>query len=260
MRLRAIHDAEAQQQQLREALRQKDDFVGLVSHELRTPTNTIIAWARILTDRSMGAGRSEHGLAVIGRSAESLHRLIGDLMDTSQLVSGRMRLTVGAVNLEEVVRDALDGVRLSAENKGVELTAALQPDLPLMRGDAGRLKQVVWNLLANAIKFTPKGGRVIVALTLVDAGLRLQVQDTGEGIDATFLPHVFERYRQAAPATSSRRGIGLGLAIVRHLVELHGGTVSAQSAGLGHGSTFVIELPLMPHPETAPVEAQSQPA
>ena len=258
MRVRATRAAEAQQEQLREALRQKDDFVALVSHELRTPTNTIVGWARMLADGTIRAERSEHAIAAIGRSAESLHQLIGDLMDTSQLVSGRMRLTVGAVNLEELVRDAIDSVRLSADNKGVVLTDAIQPDLPLMRGDAGRLKQIVWNLLTNAIKFTPDGGQVTVALATVEAGLRLQVQDTGDGIDVAFLPHVFERYRQAAPATPSQRGIGLGLAIVRHLVELHGGTVSAHSPGLGHGSTFVIELPLMPCPEPAPVESESQ--
>jgi signal transduction histidine kinase len=257
-RLIATRAANAQQQQLREALRQKDDFVAVVSHELRTPTNTIVGWARMLADHTMSAERSKKAIDAIGRNAESLHQLIGDLMDTSQLVSGRMRLSIDAVNLEEVVRDAMDAVRLSAENKGVGLTEVIQSDLQLMKGDPGRLKQVVWNLLANAIKFTPGGGVVTLTLASFDAGVRLTVHDTGEGIDASFLPHVFERYRQAAPGTQSRRGIGLGLAIVRHLVELHGGTVSAQSAGLGQGSTFVIELPLMPRVETPRVEPETQ--
>jgi signal transduction histidine kinase len=244
MRLRATQEAEAQQAQLREALQQKDDFVALVSHELRTPANTIAGWARMLVAGTAQPGQRDHGIATICRNADSLRQLIDDLMDTSQLLSGRMRLTTTSVAVQEVVRDAIETVRLSAENKGVVLTEAIQPDLPDIKGDAGRLKQVVWNLLANAIKFTPPGGHVTVGLTSNDGGLRLEVSDTGEGIDAVFLPHVFERYRQAAAPTSSQRGVGLGLAIVRHLVELHGGTVTAQSAGVGQGSAFVVELPL----------------
>jgi signal transduction histidine kinase len=249
MRLQAARAAEEQQAQLREALNQKDDFVALVSHELRTPTNTIVGWARMIEDGTMRPESLKRAVGAIGRNAESLRQLIEDLMDTSQLVSGRMRLAIGDVDFGEVVRDAIDVVRLSADNRGVALTDAIQPDLPLIRGDAGRLKQVVWNLLANAIKFTPAGGHVTVALVSTDAGLRLEVHDTGEGIDPAFLPHVFERYRQAAAATTSPRSLGLGLAIVRHLVELHGGTVTAYSPGPGRGSTFVVELPLAASPE-----------
>jgi signal transduction histidine kinase len=250
LRLRAIRTAEAQQAQLREALQQKDDFVALVSHELRTPTNTIVGWARMLRDGTTSGDRSRRAIEAIARNAESLRQLIEDLMDTSQLVSGRMRLTIADVDLRDVLRDAVDAVRLGAENKGVLLTEAVDPDLPSIRGDAGKLKQVIWNLLANAIKFTPKGGHVTIRLATIDRRLRLEVHDTGEGIDPAFLPHVFERFRQAAASTPSRGGLGLGLAIVRHLAELHGGRVAAHSPGLGRGSTFVIDLPLAAAGET----------
>ena len=257
MRLRATRAAEAQQAQLREALQQKDDFVALVSHELRTPTTTIVGWARMLEQGAMKPERVAHAIGAISRNADSLKQLIDDLMDTSQLVSGRMRLTVDTIDVRDVVRDAIEAVRFSADNKGVVLSEAVQPELPLMRGDAARLKQVVWNLLANAIKFTPTGGNVTAALVSTDRGLRLEVSDTGEGIDPAFLPHVFERYRQATVSTPSRRGIGLGLAIVRHLVELHGGTVTAHSAGLGQGSTFVVDLPLVQAAEAAQVASHA---
>jgi signal transduction histidine kinase len=242
MRLQATRAAEERQAQLREALRQKDDFVALVSHELRTPTNTILGWAQMLTEGAIEEDRATHALAAIGRGAESLRQLIDDLIDTTQVVSGRMRLTMAPTDVGEVVRDAIEMVRPSAETKGVVLNENLSFDVLVINGDAGRLKQVVWNLLANAIKFTPNGGHVTVALTSSPAALRIEVRDTGEGIDPAFLPHVFERYRQAA-AARVHRGIGLGLAIVRHLVELHGGSVSAHSAGLGQGSTFIVDLP-----------------
>jgi signal transduction histidine kinase len=243
-RMRAVRAAEAQQAQLREALQLKDEFVALVAHELRTPTNTIVGWARMLEEGTLNPDRADKAVAAISRNAASLRQLIDDLMDTSQLVSGRMRLTIGVVDLAEVVRDAIEAARLSADNKSVALMAHIEPGLPSMQGDAGRLKQVVWNLAANAIKFTPKGGEVTVRLASNDRGLRLEVRDSGIGIDAAFLPHVFERFRQATVPSAGQGGVGLGLAIVRHLVELHGGTVSAHSAGLGQGSTFVIELPI----------------
>jgi signal transduction histidine kinase len=256
IRLRATRAAEAQQAQLREALQQKDDFVALVSHELRTPTNTIVGWARMLRDGTMNGDRGRQAIETIARNADSLRQLIEDLMDTSQLVSGRMRLTIADVDLRDVMRDAIDAVHLGADNKGVLITEAVEPDIPSLRGDAGRLKQVVWNLVANAIKFTPKGGHVTVRLTTGDGRVRLEVHDTGEGIDPAFLPHVFERYRQASASTPSRRGLGLGLAIVRHLVELHGGTVTAHSPGLGQGATFMIDLPLAAAGETAATRSE----
>jgi signal transduction histidine kinase len=243
MQVQAKRTAEAQQAQLREALKQKDDFVAVVAHELRTPTNTIVGWARMLLDRTMRPEASGNAINAIARSADSLQQLIDNLMDTSQLVSGRMRLVVASIDFEEVVREAVDTVRLSADNKGVAIVQTIPPDLPHITGDASRLKQVVWNLLANAIKFTPRDGQVHLSVTSTSTLLRLEIRDTGSGIDPAFLPHVFERYRQDTSA-HSQRGLGLGLAIVRHLVELHGGKVMAKSAGLGQGATFIVELPL----------------
>jgi signal transduction histidine kinase len=244
MRLRAIHAAEAQQEVLRDALHQKDDFVALVSHELRTPANTVLGWAQMLREGAVDDERKNHAIAAIERGADSLRQLIDDLMDTTQLVSGRLRLTVAPVQVSDIVRDAAETVRLTAENKGVTICERIATDLPEVNGDAGRLKQVVLNLLTNALKFTPRGGSVTVDVSSTATGVRLEVRDTGEGIDPAFLPHVFDRYRQA-PSARAHRGIGLGLAIVKHLVELHGGSVSAHSAGLGKGTTFVVELPLV---------------
>jgi signal transduction histidine kinase len=197
----------------------------------------------MLVDQTLRPEASGNAIKAIARSADALQQLIDNLMDTSQLVSGRMRLVIASIDFEEVVRDAIDTVRLSADNKGVAIVATLPPDLPHITGDASRLKQVVWNLLANAIKFTPRDGRVHVSVTSTASLLRLEVCDTGSGIDPAFLPHVFERYRQDT-AAHSQRGLGLGLAIVRHLVELHGGKVMARSAGPGQGATFIVELPL----------------
>jgi signal transduction histidine kinase len=257
-RLRAERAARTQEAQLRETLQLKDEFVALVSHELRTPANTIAGWTRMLQQGAVSPDRAANAIAAITRNAESLRQLLDDLLDTSQLVSGRMRLAIGMVDLASVVQEAMDAVRLSADNKGVILTSELPAGVPLMmRGDAGRLKQVVWNLLANAIKFTPAGGHVTVSIALFDRGTRLDVRDSGEGIDPAFLPHIFERFRQAA-STGAQRGLGLGLAIVRHLVELHGGTISAYSEGPGKGATFVIEWPTMTAAETVTGPAWSE--
>jgi signal transduction histidine kinase len=247
IQVQAKRDAEEQQAQLREALNQKDDFVAVVAHELRTPVSTIVGWARMLVDGTMRPESIDSAIAAIARSADSLRELIDNLMDTSQLASGRMRLAVAPIDFQEVVRDAIETVRLSADNKGVAIAATMPPTLPRMTGDASRLKQVVWNLLANAIKFTPRNGHVHVTVSTTASLLRLEVRDTGNGIDPAFLPHVFERYQQDKSA-HSERGLGLGLAIVRHLVELHGGKVMATSAGRGHGATFIVELPLALEP------------
>ena len=241
-RMRTARVLQEQQAQLRETLRLKDEFVSVVSHELRTPTNTIAGWARMLADGSVNRERSEKAVATISRNADSLRQLIEDLMDTSLLVSGRMRLSPAPVDLGTVVRDAVETVRLSAENKGVALLTDTPSHVPLITGDSGRLTQVVWNLLANAIKFTPAGGQVAVALASTTDRVTLTVTDNGNGIGPDFLPHVFERFRQGT-AAGARKGVGLGLAIVRHLVELHGGTVTAESAGPGKGSTFTVDFP-----------------
>ena len=244
---RALQD---QQAQLRDTIRLKDEFVSVVSHELRTPTNTIAGWARMLADGTAAPERSEKAIATIARNAESLRQLIDDLMDTSLLASGRMSLSVGPVDLAKVVKDAIETVRLSAENKGVILRSELPSGMPVtMIADSGRLTQVVWNLLANAIKFTPPGGHVTVSLQASSETVTLTVVDTGNGINAELLPHVFERFRR--DATAGQKGVGLGLAIVRHLVELHGGTVAVESAGIGKGSTFAVRFPVAAVAQTA---------
>jgi signal transduction histidine kinase len=259
-RMRAATAAEAQQAQLREALRHKDDFMAVVSHELRTPTNTIVGWAHMLEHKTIRDDQVDKAIAAIGRNATSLRQLIDDLMDTNQLVSGRMRLTTGPVNMADVLADAIDAVRLSADNKRVTITDEVSADLPPVMGDASRLKQIVWNLVANAIKFTPAGGHVYIAATAIDDAVHLEVRDTGRGIEAGFLPQVFERFRQASVPAGTHGGVGLGLAIVRHLVELHGGTVQVFSAGLDKGSTFSVTLPATRRAQSGAGAAGSQQA
>ncbi len=214
----------------------------------------------MLEQQTVPPDRLDKAIGAIVRNSVSLRQLIDDLMDTSQLVAGRTRLAIAPVDLGDVVRDAIDAVRLSADNKGVALVDDVDTNLTVVMGDAARLKQVVWNLLANAIKFTPAGGRVNIAVTADDRSVRIEVRDTGQGIEPEFLPHVFERFRQAVLPTGTQRGLGLGLAIVRHLVELHGGTVTVHSAGLLQGSTFVVSLPANITPraageETSPMSA-----
>jgi signal transduction histidine kinase len=240
--LRHARTADAEQVRLREVLRQQDDFVAIVSHELRTPTTAIVGRARMLERNHMDADRAAEAVAAIARNADSLRHLIDDLTDATQLVAGRMRLTIGPVDWGSVVRDAVDAVRLSAEDKSVTLIHDVEPDLPVLIGDSQRLKQVVWNLLANSIKFTPGGGMVRLAVKRADDSIALEVRDSGQGIPHSFLPHVFDRFRQG-PAAGARGGVGLGLAIVRHIVELHGGQVTVHSEGVDQGATFVVALP-----------------
>jgi PAS domain S-box-containing protein len=247
----ALHKAEesrvrleAQEVELRDALRVKDEFLAVVSHELRSPINAVVGWASMLQAGTLREDRIGSAISSIDRNAKSLAKMIEDLLDMSRLFSGSMRLTASEIDLHALTLEALDGVRLSAENKGVALGIDSETNLPPAFGDADRLKQVVWNLLINSIKFTPTGGRVELTLRAHGAMLRLEVRDTGIGIDRQFLPYVFERFRQAE-GSDGRSGLGLGLAIARHLVELHGGTIQAESAGLGHGATFVVVLPAM---------------
>ena len=242
-RRRSTEALERKQFELLETLRLKDEFAAVISHELRTPTNTIAGWSRMLEERAVKPERVSSAISAIARNADSLRQLVDDLIDTNQLVAGRMRLSIAEVDLDDVIQQAVDAVRLSADNKGVVLTRAASGNgRSTVRGDAVRLKQVVWNLLANAIKFTPAGGHVTVTLRETFHTFRVEVDDTGAGIDPEFLPHVFERFRQGQPGGRTG-GMGLGLAIVRHLVELHGGTALARSAGLGRGAQFVIEVP-----------------
>jgi signal transduction histidine kinase/ActR/RegA family two-component response regulator len=227
------------------ATRARDEFLASVSHELRTPLTSIIGWIQLLREETDPAQVAE-GLETIERNARAQSRLIEDILDFSRINAGKLRLDVRPIELIDVIGAAVEIVRPAADAKGVNLETVLDPSSGLVSGDADRLQQVVWNLLSNAVKFTPRGCRVQVRLERVTSHSELTVSDTGEGISKEFLPFVFDRFSQA-DSTSSRKhgGLGLGLGIVRHLVELHGGTVQAFSSGLGEGSTFVVRLPLM---------------
>jgi PAS domain S-box-containing protein len=244
------------------ASRMKDEFLATVSHELRTPLTAIMGWARLLRTDGLDATAGRHALDVIERNARAQAQLIEDLLDISRIITGRLRLEQATVDLVPVVHAVLDSVRLAAEAKEISLRADYTTNELAVTGDATRLQQVVWNLVTNAVKFTPPGGRVEVSLARQDGHACVVVSDTGVGIESDFLPHVFERFRQADQTTSrSYGGLGLGLAIVRHLVELHGGQVSAASAGHGQGASFRVELPLQAAAgETVPRALPSAPA
>jgi len=224
----------------------KDEFLATVSHELRTPLNAIQGWARMLGSKQLPPDRATYAIGTIERNVAALAHLVEDLLDVSRIVAGTLHLASQPVDLVAVMQAALDVVRPLAVTKNVQL--AFSPNLPAIAtvsGDAGRLQQVIWNLLANAIKFTPEGGRVDVVIERSNNHMEVRVVDTGEGISPDFLPHMFERFRQADGATTRRHtGLGLGLAIVRQLVELHGGTVHAASQGVGRGATFTVRLPI----------------
>jgi CheY-like chemotaxis protein len=229
-----------------EAARAKDEFLASVSHELRTPLTAILGWSRMLQTGTLDEKMAARALDAIERNAESQNQLIGDLLDFSRIISGRMRLDVGRVELAEVVEAAMDVVSPAADAKEIRLQTTLDPKAGPVSGDRERLQQVMWNLLSNAVKFTPKGGRVQVRLARVNSSVEITVSDTGQGISPEFLPYVFDRFRQADQTTTRRQaGLGLGMSITRHLVELHGGTIRAESPGEGQGSTFVVKLPVM---------------
>jgi CheY-like chemotaxis protein len=214
-----------------------------VSHELRTPLASILGWARLLRRGGLTQEKQSRALETLERNAKAQTLLVEDLLDVSRIVSGKTRLTVEPTDLGRIVDAAVDSLRPSADGRGVQLQAT--PISCTLTGDPERLHQILWNLLSNAIKFTPRGGRVSVALSRGEGTVTLTVSDTGQGIRPDFLPHVFERFRQAdATVTRAHGGLGLGLAIVRHLVELHGGTISASSAGEGQGATFTVQLPM----------------
>jgi PAS domain S-box-containing protein len=231
----------------------KDEFLATLSHELRTPLNAILGWSQLLAARGYEDPDLAEGLAVIDRNTRIQTQLIEDLLDMSRIISGKVRLDVQRVDLADVVNAAVASVRHSADAKEIRLQVVLDPHAGPVRGDPARLQQCFWNLLSNAIKFTPKSGRVQVSLERVNSHLEVCVTDNGQGIKPEFLPHVFERFRQADSSTTRRHGgLGLGLSIVKNLVELHGGHVRAKSPGEGHGSTFCVELPLMVvHPPDA---------
>jgi signal transduction histidine kinase/ActR/RegA family two-component response regulator len=227
------------------ANRLKDEFLSTVSHELRTPLTSINGWALMLQAGRLDAAQSARALETIVRSARSQNQLIGDLLDVSRIIAGKMRLDIASINLGSVIEAAVETVRPAAEAKGIRLSSLGDPAAETIPGDAERLQQVVWNLLSNAVKFAPKGGRVEVRLERADSQVEIIVSDDGQGIKPEFLPYVFERFRQEDSGTDRQQGgLGLGLAIVRHIVELHGGTVRAASDGLGKGATFTVALPI----------------
>jgi signal transduction histidine kinase len=230
-----------------EANRTKDEFLAVVSHELRQPLNAMLGWLRLYRSGTLSADQRERALETVERNVHAQAQLVEDLLDVSGIITGKLRLKLRRVQLEGVVAAALDAVRAAAHAKGVQLVASLDEGLPPAAADAGRLQQVLWNLLSNAIKFTPRGGQVTVRLARIDETLELVVSDTGAGIPRAFLPHVFERFRQAEPsATRTHKGLGLGLAIVKYLVEQHGGTVAVDSEGEGKGASFTVRLPRAP--------------
>ncbi|HEU0179863.1 MAG TPA: CHASE3 domain-containing protein [Blastocatellia bacterium] len=227
------------------ANRSKDEFVAMISHEIRSPLNSILGWAQMLRKGKFDQAETERAVEIIERSAKSQSQLIEDLLDISRVITGKLTLNVRSVELAQIIEAAMDSIRPAADAKAIQLQARIESRSSLVSGDPNRLQQVVWNLLSNAVKFTPKHGRVEVSLERVDSQLQLKVRDSGVGINPEFLPFVFDRFSQAN-TTSERKfgGLGLGLAIVRHLVELHGGTAQADSPGEGQGATFTVTLPV----------------
>jgi signal transduction histidine kinase/CheY-like chemotaxis protein len=223
----------------------KDEFLATLSHELRTPLNAVLGWSGILLARTEEDSESRRGLETIARNARAQTQLIEDLLDMNRIVSGKIRLDVQRVDLAPIVEAALDSVRPSAEAKSIAVRRAVDPDAGPVFGDPNRLQQIVWNLLTNAVKFTPKGGKIDVVVQRVSSHVEVAVHDSGMGISPEFLPHLFERFRQADSSTTRKYGgLGLGLSIVKQLVELHGGNVKAESTGDGRGATFIVSLPL----------------
>jgi signal transduction histidine kinase/CheY-like chemotaxis protein len=227
------------------ANRIKDEFLATLSHELRTPLNAILGWTQLLKLGDLPADEISHGLDTVERNAKVQAQLVEDLLDLSRIISGKLRLDMRPVDLPGVLDAALDSVRPAAKAKGIQMIPLLDASASPVLGDAGRLQQVVWNLLSNAIKFTPPNGRVELLLQRVGGHAEILVSDTGIGIRPDFLPYVFERLRQADSSSTRRHGgLGLGLSIARHLIESHGGTIRAQSAGENRGATFIVSLPL----------------
>ena len=236
---------EAAYRSSQEANRAKDEFLMTLSHELRTPMTSILGWAHLLPSLPPGSSAFQEAVLAIARSAKLQTRLIDDVLDVSRIVSGKLRLTVENIDTVRLLNAAIDAVRPAAVAKSITIAVELSPELGTITGDPTRLQQILWNLLANAMKFTPKGGTVEVRARRTSSHLQISVRDTGEGIDSRFLPYIFEPFRQAdSNSTRSHGGLGLGLSIVRYIAEAHGGGVSAESEGLGKGATFIVTLPI----------------
>ena len=229
-----------------EANRIKDEFLATLSHELRTPLNAVLGWSNLLRSGKLAPEASSRALETVERNARSQAKLIDDLLDISRIITGKLRLEINTVELSDIIRSAVDAVRPAAEAKSIRLQTLLDTNVGPISGDGNRLQQVVWNLLTNAVKFTPKGGQVQARLERVNSHVEIIVSDTGQGIDAEFLPFVFDRFRQAdQTSTRQQGGLGLGLSIVRQIVEMHGGTVTVESEGEDSGTNFVVKLPRM---------------
>ncbi len=243
-RMQLLQHAQVAREAAERANHIKDEFLAVLSHELRTPLNPILGWSKILLNKSPNADTLHRGLQTIERNAQLQTQLIEDLLDVSRILRGKLVLEKVPVNLKQVIEAAIETVHLAAIAKSIQIQPHFTVADLYVRGDAGRLQQIVWNLLSNAVKFTPEGGQVEVHLSQRESQVEIQTIDTGLGISAEFLPNVFERFRQADSTTTRRfGGLGLGLAIVRQLVELHGGTIQADSAGEGQGATFTVRLP-----------------
>jgi PAS domain S-box-containing protein len=251
---------QAARQEAERVSRIKDEFLATLSHELRTPLNAILGWSQLLRESGMDSQDFQQGLDTIARNAKVQAQLIEDLLDMSRIISGKLRLNVQKLNLCHVVESALAAVKPAADAKEIVVQQVLDATAGAVYGDPNRLQQVVWNLLSNAIKFTPRGGKVQVMLARASSHVEITVSDNGQGIKADFLPHIFHRFTQADASTTRRHGgLGIGLAIVRHLVELHGGAVKARSAGEGQGATFTVALPIMAVEQSREDESGGEP-
>lgn len=243
---RLLESERAARSEIEKASHMKDEFLATLSHELRTPLNAVLGWANALRLGRPGPEELREGLEAIERNARAQAQMIDELLDMSRIISGKVRLDVQRLDLPAIVAASIDAVRASASTKGVRLQIVIDPLNAPVSGDPNRLQQVFWNLLNNAVKFTPKQGRVQVLLQRVDSHVEVSIIDTGEGISSDLLPYIFDRFKQAdASTTRHHGGLGLGLAIVKQLVELHGGSVRAESAGLGKGATFIVSFPLL---------------
>jgi signal transduction histidine kinase/ActR/RegA family two-component response regulator len=243
-RSRLLSNEKLARNEAERANRLKDEFLATISHELRNPLNAIMGWAHMMRLGKLTPANMERAVEIIYRNAKSQTQLVADLLDVSRIISGKLRLDVRSVDLLYIVNAAIDSIRPAADAKNIRVQTILEPSASPISGDADRLQQIVWNLLTNAVKFTPKGGRIQVKVHRVDSHVEIVVSDSGVGISQEFLPYVFDRFRQAdASTTRVHGGLGLGLSIVHQLVDLHGGTVAVRSEGEGKGATFTISLP-----------------